>query len=182
MIWKLFGFAILSCCVLSPAAGQGLVVSGQANDQAAVLNTADDWVILNSDSLIIEYGSDPREYGCVVTASADVKNPGPAFRENQYRFVLAHGDYFPNVDSPGERTLELVDNGLVATPGLPYQFTDIDDPDTESVMVTSFFRGLYASNGGNPPSMHTFWFLGRKGITLPEHVVPARTSMEVVNR
>ncbi len=162
MIWKSFCFALFALSLVSPAAAEGLLVWGETQDYGVVLNTSDDWVVLNTAFIIIEHGSDPREYGCVATASADVKNPGPVFRENQYRFVLARDGYFPTVDSSDERTLELVDNAMVGTSGSQQQFIDVDDPDSESVMVTSFFTGVDATNGTGPPTKHYFHFLGRK--------------------
>ncbi len=125
-------------------------VTGSSTNVDVTVNSATNWTTIRSATITIP-SSDDAPHGCVVTASADVQNPGPAGRENQYRFALSLNDSSPVTDTGSERMLELVDN-----PGA------FDDPDSKPVATTQTFRTLGRSNGIGGTGTHTFYFLGRK--------------------
>ena len=118
-------------------------VTGSSTNVDITLNSATNWTLIRSATITIPT-SDGAVHGCVATASADVENPGPASRENQYRFALSLDDGSPPAGTGSERMLELVDN-----PGA------FDDPDSKPVGTTQVFRI-------NAQGTHTFYFVGRK--------------------
>lgn len=124
-------------------------VVGQSNNANVALDSADNWTVIRSVSVIIP-ALDTKSHGCVATASADMDQTGDVGVENQYRFVLTRNNTNPATDSGSERMLELVNN------------SGVNDPNSKPVSTTQHFTGLRNNNGVDGIGRHTFYFLGRK--------------------
>ena len=132
----------------SPVLANNFVV-GHGNNINVTLNSADNWIVIRSATVIIP-ADDAARHGCVATASADMALAGAVGVENQYRFVLTRNNTNPVIDSGSERTLELVDND------------DVNDANSKPVSTTQTFTGLTNNNGVETTGTHTFYFLGRR--------------------
>jgi hypothetical protein len=145
----------------------GNFVVGQSSASDASLNSATEWTIIRRATLTIPQ-SDTARHGCVVTASADVTNPGPPVGENQYFFVIDRNTTNPPKNTGSERTLALVD------------YADVDDPDSQPVSTTQHFNGLTRSNGEDGTGRHTFYFLGIKGLAGNTNTTVLDASLSVI--
>lgn len=113
-------------------------VCGAANNVDASLVTGLAWTALRSCTLDLNDG----EHSCVVTACADVDNPGGVNTQNRYRFSIAVDGAPVATDTAYERTAVLTNNA------------GIKNPDSTAVCTVEQLT-LAAGN-------HTFLFWGRK--------------------
>ena len=111
---------------------------GSATSTNVAINDAADWIELESCWVSLTDG----DHSCVVTACADINNPGGANTQNRYRFVTDVNGA-PSTDSASERTAVLTNN-----PG-------IRNPDSTAVCTVQQITV-------SPAPGHAFVFWGRK--------------------
>lgn len=111
---------------------------GAAGNTDAAIVSALGWTALRSCTLDLSDG----EHSCVVTACADIDNPGGANTQNRYRFATAVDTAPAATDTAYERTAVLTNNA------------GIQNPDSTAVCTVQQLTVDADS--------HTFLFWGRK--------------------
>ena len=136
-LWR--GALLLVALGLVPSASFAhSAACGSANNVDAPLVTAAAWTALRSCTLNLNDG----EHSCVMTACADIDNPGGVNAQNRYRFTIAVDGAPAGTDTAYERTAVLTNNA------------GIKNPDSTSVCTV---EQLDLAAG-----THTFLFWGRK--------------------
>jgi len=137
------------------AGGTGTITNTTITDETL-------WTTLRTVNHTVNGGVGTND--CMVVASADAVNPGPA-QEEQYVFTITRNNNGNTTPPLPENTNPAGTNEDYGSNEKVLGFVDnpsVDDIGRASVSTNMLFTGLTSTNGLNGGNTHTFYLLGKK--------------------